>query len=81
MLKAHKAGNIESYKESKLPINDRNNRIIRKTYLSEWGKMGNDWAIIGQIGQYWGNNWALCVMSGGQKTDFGGQKRWSDNLP
>ena len=50
MLKAHKAGNIESYKESKLPINDRNNRIIRKTYLSEWGKMGNDWAIVGQIG-------------------------------
>lgn len=50
MLKAHKAGNIESYKESKLPINDRNNRIIRKTYLSEWGKMGNDWVIVGQIG-------------------------------
>ena len=62
MLKAHKAGNIESYKESKLPINDRNNRIIRKTYLSEWGKMGNDWA-----------NWAFCTMSGGQKTNFGGQ--------
>lgn len=39
-----------SYKKSKLPINDRNNRIIRKTYLSEWGKRGNDWAIVGQIG-------------------------------
>ena len=40
-----------------------------------------NWAIIGQIGQYWGNNWALCVKSGGQKTNFGGQKRWSDKLP
>ena len=26
-------------------------------------------------------NWALYAMAGGQKTKFGGQKRWSDKLP
>ena len=39
---------------------------------------------MGQNGQRLGNswaNWAFCTMAGGQKTNFGGQKRWSDKLP
>ena len=42
---------------------------------------------MGQNGQRLGNSWAdwadwaFCTMAGGQKTKFGGQKRWSDKLP
>jgi len=39
---------------------------------------------MGQKGQRLGNswaNWAFCTMAGGQKTKFGGQKKWSDKLP
>ena len=38
---------------------------------------------MGQKGQRLGNswaNWAFCTMAGGQKTKFGGQKKWSDKL-